>query len=104
MPVFDMLETYLVKEIKLKPSFWLRFTTRTIYVGQLIYQHLLRLCLPFYCERKHIFEFICCAALTMFIGMTFPFFGGLVGFFGGFALAPTTYFVSPLSLSLNIYL
>ncbi|XP_047959004.1 lysine histidine transporter 1 [Salvia hispanica] len=64
MPVFDMLETYLVKEIKLKPSFWLRFTTRTIYV-----------------------------ALTMFIGMTFPFFGGLVGFFGGFALAPTTYFL-----------
>lgn len=45
MPVFDMLETYLVKEIKLKPSFWLRFTTRTIFVGQLIYHHLLRLCL-----------------------------------------------------------
>ncbi|KAH6798738.1 lysine histidine transporter 1 [Perilla frutescens var. frutescens] len=64
MPVFDMMETYLVKEMKLKPSFWLRFITRTFYV-----------------------------ALTMFIGITFPFFGGLVGFFGGFALAPTTYFL-----------
>jgi hypothetical protein len=30
----------------------------------------------------------------MFIGITFPFFGGLLGFFGGFAFAPTTYFVS----------
>ena len=34
------------------------------------------------------------AAFTMFIGITFPFFGGLLGFFGGFAFAPTTYFVS----------
>lgn len=30
----------------------------------------------------------------MFVGMTFPFFGGLLAFFGGFAFAPTTYFVS----------
>ncbi|XP_011086736.1 lysine histidine transporter 1 [Sesamum indicum] len=64
MPVFDMMETYLVKQVKLKPSFTLRFVTRTIFV-----------------------------AFTMFIGMTFPFFGALVGFFGGFALAPTTYFL-----------
>lgn len=64
MPVFDMLETYLVKQVKFKPSFKLRFITRTIYVG-----------------------------FTMFVAMTFPFFGGLVGFFGGFALAPTTYFL-----------
>jgi hypothetical protein len=34
------------------------------------------------------------SAFTMFIGITFPFFGGLLGFFGGFAFAPTTYFVS----------
>lgn len=34
------------------------------------------------------------AAFTMFVGITFPFFGGLLGFFGGFAFAPTTYFVS----------
>lgn len=32
----------------------------------------------------------------MFVGITFPFFGGLLGFFGGFAFAPTTYFVSAL--------
>lgn len=64
MPVFDMMETYLVKQVKFKPSFKLRFTTRTLYV-----------------------------ALTMFTAMTFPFFGGLVGFFGGFALAPTTYYL-----------
>lgn len=35
------------------------------------------------------------AAFTMFLGMTFPFFGALLGFFGGFAFAPTTYFVRP---------
>ncbi len=35
-----------------------------------------------------------CAGLTMFVGITFPFFGALLGFFGGFAFAPTTYFVS----------
>ncbi|KAH6830140.1 lysine histidine transporter 1 [Perilla frutescens var. hirtella] len=64
MPVFDMLETMLVKKLKFKPSTPLRFTTRTLYVG-----------------------------ITMFIGMTFPFFGGLLGFFGGFALAPTTYYL-----------
>lgn len=34
------------------------------------------------------------SALTMFIAITFPFFDGLLGFFGGFAFAPTTYFVS----------
>jgi hypothetical protein len=30
----------------------------------------------------------------MFLGITFPFFGGLLSFFGGLAFAPTTYFVS----------
>ncbi|KAK6116579.1 hypothetical protein DH2020_049685 [Rehmannia glutinosa] len=64
MPVFDMLETFLVKKVKFTPSFKLRFITRTLYVG-----------------------------VTMFLAMTFPFFGGLLGFFGGFALAPTTYFI-----------
>lgn len=34
------------------------------------------------------------AAFTMFVGITFPFFSGLLSFFGGFAFAPTTYFVS----------
>ncbi|GMP80772.1 hypothetical protein CsSME_00035758 [Camellia sinensis var. sinensis] len=32
-------------------------------------------------------------ALTMFVAITFPFFSGLLGFFGGFAFAPTTYFL-----------
>ncbi|CAI9775307.1 unnamed protein product [Fraxinus pennsylvanica] len=64
MPVFDMMETCLIKQYKFKPSTKLRFTTRTLFVG-----------------------------ITMFIGMTFPFFGGLLGFFGGFALAPTTYYL-----------
>ncbi|VFQ81020.1 unnamed protein product [Cuscuta campestris] len=64
VPVFDMLETYLVKTMKFKPSRRLRYTTRYIYVG-----------------------------VTMLIGMTFPFFGGLLSFFGGFAFAPTTYFI-----------
>ena len=42
------------------------------------------------CIYKHFFF----SAFTMFIAITIPFFGGLLGFFGGFAFAPTTYFVS----------
>lgn len=34
MPVFDMMETFLVKQVKLKPSFKLRLITRTLYVGE----------------------------------------------------------------------
>ncbi|XP_057515585.1 lysine histidine transporter 1-like [Amaranthus tricolor] len=73
MPVFDMLETVLVKKLKFKPTWYLRFITRNVYV-----------------------------AFTMFIAITFPFFGGLLGFFGGFAFAPTTYFL-PCIMWLAIY-
>ncbi|EPS70921.1 hypothetical protein M569_03830, partial [Genlisea aurea] len=73
MPVFDMMETVMVKKLRFKPTWYLRFITRNIYV-----------------------------AFTMFIGMTFPFFGGLLGFFGGFAFAPTTYFL-PCIMWLVIY-
>ncbi|KAK4768452.1 hypothetical protein SAY87_003593 [Trapa incisa] len=73
MPVFDMIETVLVKKLHFKPSFMLRFVSRNVYV-----------------------------AFTMFIGITFPFFGGLLGFFGGFAFAPTTYFL-PCIMWLAIY-
>ncbi|KAL4653195.1 hypothetical protein ACB092_01G285600 [Castanea dentata] len=38
----------------------------------------------------------------MFVAITFPFFGGLLGFFGGFAFAPTTYFL-PCVMWLAIY-
>ncbi|CAN8291261.1 unnamed protein product [Cochlearia groenlandica] len=64
MPVFDMLETVLVKKMKFDPCFKLRFITRSIYV-----------------------------AFTMLIAICVPFFGGLLGFFGGFAFAPTTYYL-----------
>ncbi|EES17926.1 lysine histidine transporter 2 [Sorghum bicolor] len=64
MPMFDMIETVLVKKHKFNPGFWLRFVSRSAYV-----------------------------AATMFIGLTFPFFDGLLGFFGGFGFAPTTYFI-----------
>lgn len=73
MPVFDMIETMLVKKLRFKPTWYLRFITRNIYV-----------------------------ALTMFIAITFPFFDGLLGFFGGFAFAPTTYFL-PCIMWLAIY-
>ncbi|KAJ8768050.1 hypothetical protein K2173_020990 [Erythroxylum novogranatense] len=73
MPVFDMLETLLVKKLKFKPSWMLRFITRNLYV-----------------------------AATMFVAICFPFFGGLLGFFGGFAFAPTTYFL-PCIIWLAIY-
>ncbi|KAF3948554.1 hypothetical protein CMV_025462, partial [Castanea mollissima] len=56
-----------------RPTRILRFTARTVYV-----------------------------ALTMFVAITFPFFGGLLGFFGGFAFAPTTYFI-PCIMWLAVY-
>lgn len=34
MPVFDMIETVLVKKLNFKPSFLLRFVSRNIYVGE----------------------------------------------------------------------
>ncbi|EOA40429.1 hypothetical protein CARUB_v10009155mg [Capsella rubella] len=64
MPVFDMLETFLVKKMDFDPSFKLRFITRSLYV-----------------------------AFTMIVAICVPFFGGLLGFFGGFAFAPTTYYL-----------
>uniref|UniRef100_A0A7N0VK47 Amino acid transporter transmembrane domain-containing protein n=1 Tax=Kalanchoe fedtschenkoi TaxID=63787 RepID=A0A7N0VK47_KALFE len=64
IPVFDMLETVLVKKLKFKPTTMLRFVTRNLFV-----------------------------AITMFIGIMLPFFGGLLGFFGGFAFAPTSYYI-----------
>ncbi|KAK7280901.1 hypothetical protein RIF29_08463 [Crotalaria pallida] len=64
MPVFDMMETYMVKSLKFPPSFALRFISRTVYV-----------------------------ALTMLVGICVPFFGSLLGFLGGFAFAPTSYFI-----------
>lgn len=64
MPVFDMIETLLVKKLNFSPTSMLRFVVRNLYV-----------------------------AFTMFVAITFPFFGGLLGFFGGFAFAPTTYYL-----------
>ncbi|ONI30149.1 hypothetical protein PRUPE_1G233800 [Prunus persica] len=73
MGVFDMVETFLVKKMNFTPSFALRFVTRTTYV-----------------------------AFTMIVGIAIPFFSGLLGFFGGFAFAPTTYFL-PCIMWLSIY-
>ncbi|PKU76201.1 lysine histidine transporter 1 [Dendrobium catenatum] len=73
MPVFDMIETVLVKKLFFPPGLPLRLIARSVYV-----------------------------AVTMFIGITFPFFGALLGFFGGFAFSPTTYFL-PCVMWLAIY-
>jgi amino acid permease len=64
MPVFDMLETAMVKKLNFPPGIALRILVRSAYV-----------------------------AFTLFIGVTFPFFGDLLGFFGGFGFAPTSYFL-----------
>ncbi|XP_039061201.1 lysine histidine transporter 1-like [Hibiscus syriacus] len=64
MPVFDMIETVLVKKLNFSPSTTLRFVVRNFFV-----------------------------AFTMFIAITFPFFDGLLSFFGGFAFAPTSYYI-----------
>ncbi|CAK8533148.1 unnamed protein product [Lathyrus sativus] len=73
MPMFDMLESVLVKKLNFTPSSILRFVVRNVYV-----------------------------AFTMFIAITFPFFGGLLGFVGGFAVTPTTYFL-PCIIWLKVY-
>uniref|UniRef100_A0ACD5YWP9 Uncharacterized protein n=1 Tax=Avena sativa TaxID=4498 RepID=A0ACD5YWP9_AVESA len=65
MPVFDMMEMVLVRKMLFSPTWKLRLVSRSLFV-----------------------------AFTMFIGITFPFFGGMIGFFGGFAFAPTSYYVS----------
>eukprot|EP01018_Ginkgo_biloba_P036309 Gb_14022 [translate_table: standard] len=79
MPIFDMIETVLVKKLHLPPGFWLRLIARSTYV-----------------------------AFTCFIAITFPFFGDLLGFFGGLAFAPTSYFIfywqmHRTTLCINLY-
>ncbi|KXG24324.1 lysine histidine transporter 2 [Sorghum bicolor] len=73
MPVFDMIETVLVRKYWFRPGLRLRLISRTVYV-----------------------------ALTMFVAITFPFFSELLSFFGGFAYAPTSYFL-PCIMWLIIY-
>jgi len=51
--------------------------------------------------RFYSHKVFCHSAFTMFVAITFPFFDGLLGFFGGFAFAPTTYFVSLIRPSKN---
>ncbi|XP_019099209.1 PREDICTED: lysine histidine transporter-like 6 [Camelina sativa] len=64
MPVFDLLERMMVNKFGFKHGVVLRFFTRTTYV-----------------------------AFTLFVGVSFPFFGDLLGFFGGFGFAPTSFFL-----------
>ncbi|KAL5553489.1 hypothetical protein UlMin_040890 [Ulmus minor] len=64
MPVFDLLERMMMKRLNFPPGILLRLVTRSSYV-----------------------------AFTLFVGITFPFFGDLLGFFGGFGFAPTSYFL-----------
>ncbi|CAK9219726.1 unnamed protein product [Sphagnum troendelagicum] len=73
MPVFDMMETFLVKKLEWNPTRFLRLWVRSLYV-----------------------------AFTIFMAMTIPFFGDLLGFLGGFAFAPTTFFL-PCCMWLTIY-
>ncbi|XP_021736299.1 lysine histidine transporter 1-like isoform X2 [Chenopodium quinoa] len=64
MPIFDMLESFLVLKMKCKPGRMLRLITRSTYVG-----------------------------ITMFIGIAFPFFGSLLSVLGGIAFAPTSFYL-----------
>ncbi|KAL2546379.1 Lysine histidine transporter-like 6 [Forsythia ovata] len=64
MPIFDLVEKNMVKRLNFPPGAMLRLIVRSAYV-----------------------------AFTLFIGVTFPFFGDLLGFFGGFGFAPTSYFL-----------
>ncbi|KAH9725410.1 Lysine histidine transporter-like 5 [Citrus sinensis] len=64
MPVFDMIESYLVQHMRFTPGLLLRLVARSSYV-----------------------------AITGFIAMLLPFFGGLLGFFGGLVFSSTSYFL-----------
>ncbi|XP_038694838.1 lysine histidine transporter-like 5 [Tripterygium wilfordii] len=64
MPVFDMIESFMLNKLHFTPGLPLRLVGRSIYV-----------------------------ALTGFIGMCIPFFGGLLGFFGGLVFSSTSYFL-----------
>ncbi|MED6126583.1 Lysine histidine transporter 1 [Stylosanthes scabra] len=73
VPVFDMMESYMVKRMNFKPTWYLRFISRNIYV-----------------------------ALTMLVAIIFPFFGGLLSFLGALVFAPTSYFL-PCIIWLKVY-
>nr|AFK44764.1 unknown [Lotus japonicus] len=64
MPVFDLIERMMIRRLNFTRGLALRLVARSSYV-----------------------------AFTLFIGVTFPFFGDLLGFFGGFGFAPTSYFL-----------
>ncbi|KAJ4874864.1 Lysine histidine transporter-like 5 [Raphanus sativus] len=64
MSVFDTIESYLVQTLKLTPSAMLRLAARSTYVA-----------------------IVCLTAICI------PFFGGLLGFFGGLVFASTSYFI-----------
>ncbi|CAI8604064.1 unnamed protein product [Vicia faba] len=64
MPVFDLIERMMMQRLNFPPGVALRLVGRSAYV-----------------------------AFTLIFGITFPFFGDLLGFFGGFGFAPTAYFL-----------
>ncbi|AEE33815.1 Transmembrane amino acid transporter family protein [Arabidopsis thaliana] len=64
MPVFDMIESVMIKKWHFSPTRVLRFTIRWTFV-----------------------------AATMGIAVALPHFSALLSFFGGFIFAPTTYFI-----------
>ncbi|KAG8382931.1 hypothetical protein BUALT_Bualt05G0131200 [Buddleja alternifolia] len=62
MPVFDVIERTIITRLNVPQGLVLRLVVRSAYV-----------------------------AFTLFIAVTFPFFGDLLGFFGGFGFASTSY-------------
>ncbi|KAI3442444.1 Aa_trans domain-containing protein [Psidium guajava] len=68
MPHFDILERLMVKRLNFSRGIALRLVARSTDV-----------------------------AFMLFLGVTFPFFGNLLDFFGGFGFAPTSYFCSSIT-------
>ncbi|KAK4492088.1 hypothetical protein RD792_002885 [Penstemon davidsonii] len=64
MPVFDKMESVLVQKFNFTPGRQLRLVARSVYV-----------------------------AMTGAVGIAVPFFGGLLGFFGGLSFATTSYLI-----------
>jgi hypothetical protein len=101
MPIFESMETILTTKFRVPRGVLLRLVARSTYVGK-VQQHTSLTHNPSYESVHGPVDDHAFAALTLFVAVTFPFFGDLLGFFGGFGFTPTSFFVSPHRFRLSM--